>query len=175
ETHWAVSTDELPLSARYVVLSRIDGESETHGRAPIYVEDFPSVDCMLLSLLSAERGGRGPRGIEIAIDPGKNIGVALAVDDVVIGVETHTSIESLIMRIGEFLRCFGRDRRTEIYVGESGGEASHKLIEELKKAFKNISILMIPEEGSMKTEIGMNLTKDEKSALVIYQRAKSQV
>ncbi|MEM3448434.1 MAG: hypothetical protein QXP38_06105, partial [Nitrososphaerota archaeon] len=69
----------------------------------------------------------------------------------------------------------GRDRGAAIYVGESGGEMAHELVEKLKKRFMNVSILMIPEEGSKKTEIGMNLTKDEKSALVIYQRAKSQV
>lgn len=175
ETNWAVSIDELPLNARYVILSRADGEPETRGRTPIYVEEYPSIGCMLLSLLSAERGVQGPRKIEVAIDPGKNIGLALAIDEVVIGVETHVSVESLVRRIDEFLRCFGRDRRMVIYVGESGGEAAHSLIEKLKESFKNVSILMIPEEGSKKTELGMNLTRDEKSALVIYQRAKSQV
>lgn len=175
ETHWAVSIDELPLTARYVVLSRTDGEADTHGRTPIYVEDYPSIGCMFLNLLSKERSGQGPRRIEVAIDPGKNIGLALAIDEVIIGVETHVSIESLVRRIDEFLKCFGRDRGAAIYVGESGGEMAHELVEKLKKRFMNVSILMIPEEGSKKTEIGMNLTRDEKSALVIYQRAKSQV
>jgi len=174
QTYWAVSIDELPLRARYVVLSRKDGETDVQGRVPIYVEDYPSIGCMLLSLLAAERGERGPRIVEVAIDPGKNTGLALAVDEVVIGVESLASAESLISRIDEFLRCFGRGRRTVIYVGESGGELSHELIERLKKSFRNISILMVPEEGSRESELGVGLTRDERSALIIYQRAKSQ-
>jgi hypothetical protein len=172
--YWAVSIDELPLRARYVVLSRKDGEIDVQGRVPIYVEDYPSICCMLLSLIAAERGERGPRIVEVAIDPGKNIGLALAVDEVVIGVESHASADLLISRIDEFLRCFGRGRRTVIYVGESGGELSHELIERLKRGFKNVSILMVPEEGSREGELGAGLTRDERSALIIYQRAKSQ-
>jgi len=174
EPYWAVSIDELPLRARYVVLSRRDGEPDVQGRVPVYVEDYPSIGCMLMALLAAERAERGPRILEVAIDPGKNAGLALAVDEVVIGVESHASVDSLISRIEEFLRCFGRGRRAVIYLGESGGELSHMLIERLKKSFREASILMVPEEGSRDVELGIELTRDEKSALIIYQRAKSQ-
>ncbi len=175
ETHWTLRVEELPLRARYVVTSRADGPLEVGYVKPIYVEDYPSISCMLLSLLAMERGGQVSRMIEVAIDPGKTIGVALAVDEVVIGTATYTSIDSLLVGLEEFLRCFGKDRKMTVYVGESGGELSHILIERLKKSIRDINLLMIPEEGSKTAEVGMNLPRDERSALVIYQRAKSQI
>lgn len=170
---WATGPSELPITVRHVVMSRSSGGEAPEARRIHYVEDYPSIDCLLMHIVAEERGRARHRSLAAAVDPGRSIGAAFFADEALIATSTYTSLDAFIEEYRRVEECLGAGRRREVYVGYTPSEEAYNALQALRSALRHAKVMPVPEEETASPETRGALPKDEREALRIYYRAKS--
>lgn len=168
---WVTTLDEIPLTVKVVVASREEGLAIPSRLKTLYVEDYPSHDCIALQAATSLGSSRPPASLDVAIDPGRRIGVVYVVDGYVVKAHTYPSIEAFEEDCRLAVECLGKGRRLAFYIGYRPEALTHDLVERLKKQYPISTILVLPDDGSGPEFKG--LSQDEESALKIYFKATS--
>ncbi len=169
EPVWATSLRDLPLSVEKIVSTRHELR-EAGGAIPVYyLEDYGSIECLVLSLVAPERRGEGGGVVSVAVDPGKRIGAAYFVDGYAVKIISYAGLEDFLNDCSVVVECLGAGRELRFYIGFRPEEVVHGLVSKIKKAYPRARITLVPEEGR---QIGPEgYTGDELSALRIYLTA----
>jgi len=170
---WATRASELPITVRHVVMSRMNGEEAPEARRVHYIEDYPSIECLLLHVIVEERGNARSRCLALSIDPGKSMGAAFFVDEALLATATYTSLDALIDDYRHLAECLGEGRRLEAYVGYTPSEEAYNTLQALRKRLRHTKVKPVPEEEMPSPEIGEGLPRDERAAIKIYYRARA--
>ncbi len=168
---WATSPEELPLTVRVVVASREEKAMPSRLKT-LYVEDYPSLDCLALHVASILGPSRPRSSLEVAIDPGQKLGVAYVVDGYVVKTSTYPHLGVFEEDCRRVVECLGSERRLAFYIGYRPEALTHELVSRLKKLYPNSTILLLPDDGTGPEFKG--LSPDEEAALKIYFKAASE-
>ncbi len=169
---WVTALEEIPLTVKVAVASREEGLSLPSRLKTLYLEDYPSPECIALQAASNLGPNRPPTSLDIAIDPGRRLGVAYVVDGYVVKTHTYPSIEAFEEDCRMTVKCLGENRRLAFYIGYRPEALTHELVARLKKQYPTATIQVLPDDGTGPEFKG--LSPDEESALKIYFKATSE-
>lgn len=169
---WTTSPEQIPLTVQAIVSSRREAVKPPPHLRTLYVEDYPSIECLILNLLAGSEPQKPRASLEVAIDPGQTIGVAYIADGYLVKTGTYTSLSSFENDCKTIINCMGEGRRIEFYIGYRPETITHELAARLKKLYPTAKITLIPDEGGGPEYKEMN--PDEAAALKIYFKATSE-
>lgn len=169
---WVTAPEEIPLTVKVVVVSKEEGLTPPSRLKTLYLEDHFSPECIALQAASSLGPNRPPTSLDVAIDPGRRLGVAYVVDGYVVKTKTYPSIETFEEDCRMVVECLGKSRRLSFYIGYRPQALTHELVAKLKKHYSTATILVLPDDGTGPEFKGMS--PDEESALKIYFKATSE-
>ncbi|GBC70842.1 hypothetical protein HRbin02_00613 [Candidatus Calditenuaceae archaeon HR02] len=169
---WVTAPEEIPLTVKVVVASMEEGLAIPAHLKILYVEDYRSHDCIALQAASSLGPNRPQTSLDVAIDPGRRLGVVYVVDGYVVKTHTYPSIDAFEEDCRMAVECLGNGRRLAFYIGYRPEALTHELVARLKKHYPTATILVLPDDGTGPEFKG--LSPDEESALKIYFKATSE-
>ncbi|MEM0481684.1 MAG: hypothetical protein QXM16_02205 [Nitrososphaerota archaeon] len=169
---WVTTPEEIPLTVKVAVASEEEGMTLPSRLKTLYIEDYPSPDCIALQAVSNLGPNRPPSSLDIAIDPGRRLGVAYVVDGYVVKTHTYPSMEAFVEDCRMVVECMRGKRRLAFYIGYRPEALTHELVARLKKHYPTATILVLPDDGTGPEFKG--LSPDEEAALKIYFKATSE-
>ncbi len=172
EPVWAASLHDLPLDVDRLISTRSEISGGSIGVPVYFVEDYGSVECLVLNLLAPPPPTAGRRVVAVAVDTGKRVGAAYVVDGYVVKVVRYGGLEAFMEDCVRVLECLGAERDLRFYIGYRPDELVHSLTRVIKKRYPGAKVTLVPEEASGLTLSGYEA--DELSALEIYFKAISE-
>jgi len=171
EATWITEADSIPLSARVVVVSRSEEIEPPRFFKVLYIEDYPSLDCLALQVAASLSPAPRPVSLSVAIDPAQRVGVAYVVDGILTLTRSYPFLSLFEEDCGRVVECLGKGRRLEFFIGFRPGNLTHELTYRLKRLYPHARILVLPDEGEDTMLAG--LSSDEEAALKIYFKAST--
>ena len=167
----AASSEELPLDVEVVIAKRAEG-FKIDRKKVLYWEDFGSVNELVERALELALTGLNYKLAVVAIDPGKSLGAAYLLDNLVIKTRTYGMMEQLVEDAGRFLERHERAERKYVIVGAASGfELVKQILKRLERRLRGRDATIIVCDESF-TSRGMlpkvkGMSKDEYSALIL--------
>lgn len=167
----SIDAETLPLDVSVIIASRNE-EVPINGRKIIYCEDFESLDECLERALELAVGGLGRRIAIVAIDPGKNLGAAFLLDNLVLKTRRYGSSEELVSDIKRFLNRHREAERKYVVLGATTNINTIKsFMERIEDAISGVGATIVVCDESFTTKGILpkmrGMSRDEYSALVL--------
>ncbi len=163
--------EELPLDVRVVIAKRDEGFKMIKGFV-LYPEDFSSVEELVERAVEAAFTGLKYKMAVVAIDPGKNLGAAYLLDNIILKTKKYGSVDRLVEDVESFVKGHRKAERRYIIIGAASDfEAVKGILRKLEKRLRDCeATLMVCDEsftskGFLPKLRGMS--KDEYSALML--------
>lgn len=171
----SLDAESLPLDVDVIIASRNEG-LPLGGRRVLYYEDFELLDECLECALELAVGGLGRRTVIVAVDPGKNLGAAFLLDNLVLKTKRYGSLEELVNEIKRFLNRHREAERRYIVLGATTSINTIKsLMRKLEDAISDVEATIVVCDESFTTKGILpkvkGMSKDEYSALVLYLKS----
>ena len=161
---------ELPLDVRVVIGKRAEGLLK--DEKAFYVEDFCSIEELVEKAYETAIVGSGYKTVLVAIDPGKNLGVAYFIDNKLVKTGRYGLLDELAEEVRKFIKRHEDAERKYIIVGAATDfkavkEALHKLEKKLRG--EEVTIMVCDESFTSKGLLPKikGMSKDEYSALIL--------
>ncbi|MEM1922208.1 MAG: hypothetical protein QXO86_02490 [Nitrososphaerota archaeon] len=169
---WVAEPEKLPLTVQAVVSSRKEAVKAPPQLRTLYVEDYPSIECLLLNLVAGTAPGKPKSSLVVALNLGRAVGAAYAVDGYIVKTGRYNSLTSFESDCNDIISCIGEGRKIEFYIGYRPEEIVQELASRLRKQYPGAKIMFIPDVGGGPEF--RELSPDEASALKIYLKAVSE-
>lgn len=169
-----LSLDELPLSIKVVIAEKKE-RLDHRGRIMLYKDDYDSIDELVERASEIAIGELKYRLAAVAVDPGKNVGVAYILDHKVIRTKRYGIIESLLDDLSRFMKSHSRAEKKYVLIGATSNPENAKTIaQKIKKTLygKGVIVKLVDESNTSKGLIPRmrGMSKDEYSALILSLR-----
>jgi len=166
-----VDSKELPLDIEVVIAKRSEGLVIDRGTI-LYMEDFSSVEELVERALEIALIGLKYKMAVAAIDPGKNLGAAYLLDNVILKTRKYGLVDDLVEDVEKFMRRHEEAERRYVIVGAASDfEIVKNILRKLESKLRGHETTIIVCDESF-TSRGMipkfkGMSKDEYSALIL--------
>ncbi len=166
-----VDSKELPLDIEVVIAKRSEGLMIDRGTI-LYMEDFSSVEELVERALEIALIGLKYKMAVAAIDPGKNLGAAYLLDNVILKTRKYGLVDDLVEDVEKFMRRHEEAERRYVIVGAASDfEIVKNILRKLESKLRGHETTIIVCDESF-TSRGMipkfkGMSKDEYSALIL--------
>jgi len=175
EAMHVMSETDLPLSAKVIITKRLEFPEPSYGHT-VFAEDYTSPTAIIDRAIEVCAGKAEARQITVSLDPGKRVGAAYLVDDVVVRTATYTDYEMLASSIEEFVKNHP-NVSLSVVIGAGAPNHRDEMLRFLKKRLpflSNASIHLVPEDRTSRQRSWMRSRRgmDESAAASLQRRLR---